>query len=151
MIKIEQPSEMKYEEFEFGRGKKYEYNEKIVITSWFEFYTKMFDISRRLSYDNRVERLWEELEFLLEDDPDFEIEETTGNTMYIRCKRIEAFHDIPILGKIFGRIIFTNCILNLHKKSRLAKDPKDDVKIYEFKILLDKGLNYQGSIIVGRR
>ncbi|MHA1356719.1 MAG: hypothetical protein ACTSQI_19635 [Candidatus Helarchaeota archaeon] len=151
MLELKQVPKSEYEKFEFKREKKYEYTEEFSVTSWFEFYNKMYTFSKRLSFENRVERLWEELNYFLKDDPDFKIEEISGNTMYIRCKRIEAFHDIPIMGRIFGRIMFTNCVLNINKKSQLAEEPKDDEKIYDFKIFLDKGLFYQGSIIVGRR
>ena len=108
-------------------------------------------VVNNISSENRVQRLWEELTHLLKDDLDFEITEISGNIIHLRCKRIEAFHDIPIMGKIFGSMMFTNCVLTITKKSELVENPKNDTQIYNFKIFLDQGLYYQGTIVVKRR
>jgi len=142
IIMVEQRYIVLNEEFE--KKEEVNFQPKFI----FNVSESLVNILKKIKLENNVKYLREELKYFLQDDPDFKIKRIMENEILIGCLNKEAFCDSKIMEKIFGKIIFSDCILNLEKRTIRAKDPSDDKKIFNFKLFLDKGINYRGSIII---
>jgi len=99
---------------------------------------------------NNISIIWDELKLLLDNDEDFKIEKIERNNIIIKALRKEAFHNILIMGKIIGRILPSNCKIEIHIKNYRDRDPNKDQILYDFSIKSDEELFYNGVIYIIR-
>jgi hypothetical protein len=107
---------------------------------------KRTEIPFRYQQKNNIEAIWDELELLLSEDEDFKIKSIEGNTCTIKVLRKEAFFNPFIMSKIIGRIIPSNCKIELNINHITTEKFDTDVKVFEFSIFSNKNNFYEGKI-----
>ncbi len=118
----------------------------------YERRNRTFSLVHKTKKINKINLLWDELEFLLDDDNDFEVIKRERNKLILKTKRVSSFRNSIIMGKIFGRIIPFNCDMNLTIRDFRSKKPDNDVILYQFDITsTEANLYYEGTLLVRRK
>lgn len=95
--------------------------------------------------ENLISSLWEELEYFLENDKDFQIIQIKDDYIEIKALNKEAFHIRMIYCKILSAIMPSNCTLKIESLLEQSDNIKDDYFMFHLDIRTKKCF-YKGII-----